>query len=341
MIDGKQEKFIRENVPEKYFYVEKLLKYLNVHDVVGGEVFEIVKKSGSVRTLSDECGYEPVKTDVFVRRSPYYFYVEEGEGRSFGAKKDLSATECERLYETLEKIASAGVAREHILSYPREQTGEEGRTDVLYRWAEYLSLMEKGGEKRPKDILFAYNTARERAGKDGEIFFPRRENCRREAGEFVVDGEFPFDGEEPVLRWIGVWTENVTYVKGERTPEGKMRVRFGLKPTTKIFLADDREGWTTTYVGPLEMKLSGEILRAKRKTMGLTQREAALGVGTLLRTYQNWEKGTTRPDGAFLLKLVNLLDISDLNDFIVNESFSDIGWQKFRARYAVPVSRTD
>ena len=35
-----------------------------------------------------------------------------------------------------------------------------------------------------------------------------------------------------------------------------------------------------------------------------------------IRTYQKWENGETKPDGYYLLRILNWLDIPDVNDII-------------------------
>ena len=47
-------------------------------------------------------------------------------------------------------------------------------------------------------------------------------------------------------------------------------------------------------------------LRAIRAEHGLTQKQAAEKVGTVLRTWQNWEYGRRRP-GAATAKLIQIL----------------------------------
>ena len=64
------------------------------------------------------------------------------------------------------------------------------------------------------------------------------------------------------------------------------------------------------------MQFDYTILKLQRKKMGFTQQEVADAVETTARTYQKWESGETTPDGHFLIRLLNWLDISDIQDTI-------------------------
>ena len=48
----------------------------------------------------------------------------------------------------------------------------------------------------------------------------------------------------------------------------------------------------------------------------MTQAEVAEAIGTSVRTYQKWENGDTTPDGHNLLRIMNWLDIRDVQDLI-------------------------
>ena len=88
MLNEDQVKVIREFVPETYFDQERLIKYLNIHNMVGIEVFEYVakevfthsrQKTAVPVTFIDGCpgtNYEPEPVEVFVRRIPFNFYIE-------------------------------------------------------------------------------------------------------------------------------------------------------------------------------------------------------------------------------------------------------------------------
>ena len=58
-------------------------------------------------------------------------------------------------------------------------------------------------------------------------------------------------------------------------------------------------------------------LRLEKK---LTQQQVAEAVQTNVRTYQKWENGETTPDGYYLLRILNWLDIPKISNVIIYES---------------------
>lgn len=64
------------------------------------------------------------------------------------------------------------------------------------------------------------------------------------------------------------------------------------------------------------MQLDNTALKYWRNQLGYTQKEVASAVGTSIRTYQKWESGKTTPDGYYLIRLLNWLDISNLQDIV-------------------------
>ena len=77
---------------------------------------------------------------------------------------------------------------------------------------------------------------------------------------------------------------------------------------------DTEDYWYQVYAGPLTMEFDYKVLKEYRKRFDFTQQQVADAVGTTVRTYQKWESGETTPDGHFLLRLLNWLDISDIQD---------------------------
>lgn len=56
-------------------------------------------------------------------------------------------------------------------------------------------------------------------------------------------------------------------------------------------------------------------------------------IGIQVRTYQKWEKGEAKPDGYNLIRLMNLLDIDSVQDFLKNTPIEDDNnYTKFRNR---------
>ena len=75
--------------------------------------------------------------------------------------------------------------------------------------------------------------------------------------------------------------------------------------------------WYQVYAGPLTMRFDYKILKEQRTKLGFSQQQVADAVETNVRTYQKWEHGETTPDGHFLIRLLNWLDISDIQSAIV------------------------
>ena len=64
------------------------------------------------------------------------------------------------------------------------------------------------------------------------------------------------------------------------------------------------------------MRFDYTILKDRRLKMKLTQQQVADAVETSIRTYQKWESGETTPDGHYLLRLMNWLDIYNIQDAV-------------------------
>lgn len=79
---------------------------------------------------------------------------------------------------------------------------------------------------------------------------------------------------------------------------------------------DDEDCWYQIYAGPQTMEFDYEILKIYRKRLKYTQKDVADAIGATVRTYQKWENGETTPDGHYLLRLLNWLDIRDIQDIV-------------------------
>lgn len=114
---------------------------------------------------------------------------------------------------------------------------------------------------------------------------------------------------------------------------GAAKSRYGelkieLTPTTVIYAvqgetvngAKESENgepeWEPIYSGPQNMRFSYPALKIFRQERHMTQAEVAEAIGTSVRTYQKWENGDTTPDGHNLLRIMNWLDIRDVQDLI-------------------------
>ena len=67
------------------------------------------------------------------------------------------------------------------------------------------------------------------------------------------------------------------------------------------------------------MEFNFECLKDYREMRKLTQQQLADAIGANVRTYQKWENGTTTPDCQNLIRLINWLDIRDIQELIKYE----------------------
>lgn len=83
---------------------------------------------------------------------------------------------------------------------------------------------------------------------------------------------------------------------------------------------DDKSNtWWPVYFGPAVTEFDSWAFKFYREYGKFTQKQVADAVGTSVRTYQKWESGDSIPDGYFLIRLMNFLDINSVQEFIKNE----------------------
>lgn len=363
MITKEQERFVRNHITPEYFDPDKVVNYLNIHDRVGAEIFDLAVNQHAkrnIRLVTEGVGFRTVDVDTFVKRVPFYFYQpdydkdQHGELLSLfcGKARDRQNDDFEKTYLALERLFYCyGIGVPEIMGYPIELTGIYGRTDVFFYWVHYLDLCHALhiDNKFPREFLYEYNRILVLAGEDPIIHIPGlvgfNENFLRRDREIIVGGEFPCDcNNAPILEWIGIWIENAAYVKATEgysmsdTPVLEKELHIGLAPDTKIYMpniynSDDLcDTWYPIYFGPRAMEFDKDALKYYRNQVGFTQQAVADAVGVQLRTYQKWEKGDSIPDGYNLIRLMNYLNIESVQDFIVNDPIYDDGFTKFRAR---------
>ena len=107
MITKEEKHFILKYVDAAHYDQEKLIKYLNMHDIVGNEIFSYCDKRAYRKDqptystwLDDEDGYVPLSVSDFIRRIPFYFYAKDVESMDlenmgtlhyiFSASSDIS-----------------------------------------------------------------------------------------------------------------------------------------------------------------------------------------------------------------------------------------------------------
>ena len=66
----------------------------------------------------------------------------------------------------------------------------------------------------------------------------------------------------------------------------------------------------------MNMEFDYNALKEYRKARGFTQKEVADAIGANARTYQKWENNESTPDGHYLLRIMNWLQIEDVQSLI-------------------------
>lgn len=365
MLTEQQKQFIKQYVDTRYFDIDKIIAYLNIHDVVGAEIFELVLKKDinkNIRMLRGNYGYEPISRELFIRRIPFFFYEADFDKGQHGALSDLlnglynddeTRHDWEKLYVVLERLFyHHHLAIPDLMGYIVIQTGVINRTDLFMQWAEYIDICEELhiSDYYPKSFLYSNNVVREKAGLEAIIYEPGlvgyNENFIRRGNEIIVGGEFPCDDDNvPVMKWIALWIENAAYIKAEdvysygntRTLERELHI--GLTPSTKIYMPniynnkdDCEDTWYPIYTGPLSMEFDAFEIKYFRGESKYTQQQVADAIGVQVRTYQKWEGGETIPDGYNLIRIMNLLDIPSVQEFVKTSSIIDNGFKLFRTK---------
>ena len=348
MLTEKDIELIQKYVNQKYFDINKLVEYLNSHEIVGNDVFEAVvidPESMPARLaddLKDKYGYTPIPVKTFLRRVPFYFYYPDDEKKALtsawiGAivrrvgfqmrKSDEEImTDLEKMYQALEEIFyhfHIEVADIYAYMDIREN---RLKTEQFMQWYDYLKLCEQlhWYDFMPEDFIYKYNLALEAAGRNPVIFdldeMLPGEYFWRNGNQLEINGTFPVDPNgKPVMRWIGIILRNpgkiICSVKENRVAN---RMIITLTPKTELYARniyndeDEGENWYRLYAGPQIMEFDYTVLKRNRQRLNMTQKEIAEAVGATLRTYQKWEIGETTPDSKFLLRLLNWLDIRDV-----------------------------
>ena len=342
MLTKEQKKVIREYVNPDYYDIDKLTRYLEMHDIVGNEIFQYCdkRKEGRDRPtyamwLDDADGYQPLPVDQFIRRVPFYFYTrpEDATQGTFATldylysshHKDDDHHSAEEIFQALEYLYyDLHLPLLRIFNYWIDQTGFVSG-DWFYRWYKYLKMCEgcQNIDYYPDRLITAYNEELERHGLEPVIYEVQEminmEFFFRIGKRIEFEGVFPCDKNgDPIMKWIGIRAKNIEKISCscEKSKSGSLFI--DITPTSVIHLLnvynkkdEEEDYWYQIYAGPLCMEFDFPILKQKRKQLKFTQQEVADAIGATVRTYQKWENGETTPDGHYLLRLMNWLDIPD------------------------------
>jgi DNA-binding XRE family transcriptional regulator len=348
MITQTEMNIIEQYVDEQYFDREKLLKYLKMHSIVGNEIFSYCDKRKSrdgtasyTNWLDDEYGYSPLPIKDFIRRVPFYFYVNNHSKHRVGNlghlisgldnwKGETSSISLDTLYQALEYMFyEKRISLEDIFCYITDQTGYVSQTETFLQWNHYLHLCTELDwyDLLPNCFISSYNEALEKGGYSpiiyeiqeigiGDVYF-------RTGTQMEFEGTFPYDRDgNPVMKWIGLDVKNPGQIRCSQEQSRRGRLFIELKPNTIIHALNcynyenDDDIWCQIYAGPQTMEFNHEILKTNRKRLKYTQQQVADAIGATVRTYQKWENNETTPDGHYLLRLMNWLDIRDVQDVV-------------------------
>lgn len=346
MTEAELRKYIELYVDDTYFDRENLIKYLGMHQMVGNEIFQYCDKrtwtmNGKPYSVwLDAYGYNPLYKDSFIQRIPFYFYHWDGSyEKNCGTLHDLFQ-EClgedvknpdalEDFYQDLiYMFYEKNIPLYELFNYTVMQSGQMN-SGLFPIWVDYLHLCDKFGiqELMPERLITEFNILLEKDGKEPliyEVINDIRDNVfirRNMILEF--EGVFPCKNDgSPIMKWIGISAYDVKKVwcNCEKSESGCLYIE--IKPTSRIDALGvyDAPGsemkWYRVYTGPLAMEFDYTSLSHYRSEMKLTQKQVAEAIGANVRTYQKWESGETTPDGQNLIRLMNWLNISDVQDVI-------------------------
>lgn len=372
--------FIKKYINEDLIDKRVLIEYLEKHRIIKNDVFKRCSKLGKAKpfsnsaychSLNSEEGFFPVSRSKFIRRIPFYFFVDESMNvrrHSFLGPLLYSASgsseALEGIYLELEWLFyDLEMPLEIIFGYPSSQlhTPEQkpkkgvfdtsiysralfgegsqiGQVTLFKQWCDYLHICDQlsWADYTPERFISKYNYALEAVGREPIIYEPV---CQLGGTYFVIGnhkiscrGHFPCDEDgAPILRWTSLKISNAKAITfdADRSRNGELTIV--LNPDTTIhFLEPEEETdvvksesdtkhireWQQVYAGPLTMSFDSDALRTFRMACNMTQQEVANAIGASVRTYQKWENGETTPDGHYLLRLMNWLQIDSVQHLV-------------------------
>ena len=346
MLTTDQERLVRSVVNPKYYDIDKMVRYLTMHDMVGNEIFQYCDKrindtgnSTYCEELDSEEGYMPLPVIRFIRRIPFYFYTDHLSAQSFSRTGNLrhifvacSQDLCdgkitlESIYDALEFMYyDLKLPLVEVFSYWIDQ-GNTVSSKLFLQWTHYLHLCKDMGitDYYPERFITAYNVLREASGLEPIIYEVAElfagDYYYRDGKRLCLEGCFPCDADgRPIMKWIGIIAKKAKGFSCNCKKSCMGKLWIDLTPDTVVHLlnvynskGDCDDYWYQVYAGPLTMEFDYTFLKDKRKQLKMTQQEVAEAVGANVRTYQKWENGETTPDGHYLIRLLNWLDISDI-----------------------------
>ena len=342
MLTEKDKSIIEQFVDERFYNRDKLVKYLSIHEIVGNEVFEYCLKKEyasehwnvrNSRWLEDEHGYQPLSVPRFLKRVPFYFFVADYDNNKVGdlgcilsgALHDIRRKQnLEEYYLILEYMFyERKLTLEDIFQYTIDQTHLVSQNEIFLQWNHYLHLCDSLGidDPKPERFITRYNEVLEKCALK-PVIYEIRDMCMgdvfwRNGSQIEFEGVFPCDENgNPIMKWIGLQVKNGGEIYCSCTKSEPGTLVVNLKPDTMIYAlnvynkkSEAGDYWYQIYAGPLKMEFDYEAIRDARIRLKYTQKQVAEAIGASVRTYQKWECGETTPDGHYLMRILNWLDL--------------------------------
>ena len=196
---------------------------------------------------------------------------------------------------------------------------------LFTQWCDYLHICEDLGwtDYLPERFITRYNQALEAVGREPIIYRPLTqysEQFLKDDNVVTCRGNFPCDKSGmPVLRWTSLKIAKPAALSfsAQKSCAGELRIQLGPLTTIHSMEPSGPEEnisweWVQIYAGPQTMLFDHEALKQFRLTSGMTQKAVADAIGASVRTYQKWENGETTPDGHYLLRIMNWLNIDSV-----------------------------
>lgn len=358
MLKESDKAIIDQYVDERYFEKGNLIIYLETYDFVDSNVFSVCHKLDlefhqvpfPYSKVSSGRGYSPVPLDTFIRRIPFYFYMIPDdtdktslvykENTLLGNLNDIftlwgqsyEMADTEATYQILEYLFyEKGIPLLELFSYATTNGIILDSMQFLSKWKHYLELKKENDSMMPENFITRYNEVLEENGMPPIIYevhqLGREQYYFRDDDSIEFRGIFPSSKDgTPILKWIGLDIKNakaVTLHKHRNIYHERLIVE--LAPDTVVHAKnihnyeDKEDFWYLVYAGPQTIRFDHEALKAKRQHLRYTQKEVAEAVGAAVRTYQKWENGDSTPDGHYLLRLINWLNIENVQDITKHE----------------------
>lgn len=345
MITKEQKQIVLKYVDASYYDQDKIIKYLGMHDIVGNEIFAYCDRR-ALRDdrpsysawLDDEYGYIPLSVSDFVKRIPFYFYTKDPKSMDLDNMGTLDyifsanseKRDIESIYTNLEyAFYHLNLPLNRIFSYWINQYGVVSG-EGFFQWCHYLHMCEAYGcsDYFPDRFIASYNEMLEKSGLDPIIYEITEtglyEPFMREGRILKFEGRFPCDENgRPIMKWIGIKATNIQKCSCTCQKSKQGHLIFEISPKTVIHVLnfynnndDNSDEWYQVYAGPMTMCFDHTVLRDRRKALGYSQEDVALAIDTTVRTYQKWESGETTPNGHYLIRLINWLDIIDVQNVV-------------------------